>query len=503
MKRKFFLLGVAVLSALWFGACGDDSSSGAEGSQILVDNDFVVESMEDLLVCVAKREGSIAYVKDEKKAYVCSNGDWVADMISADSNEKSSSSVRKSNKDVSSSSKKKKSSAESSSVDATFSSSSVAKSSSSSTKSSSSALLSSISSVGTSSSSLGVVGCSSAKQSSSSIVAKSSSSSAKPSSSALSSSSSSVGTSSSSRGIESSSSAKQSSSSIVAETSSSSVTSSSSALSSSSSCVASSSSNKSSSSSVYSSNEGTVYDSVANTLTDGRDGQVYRTVTIGSQTWMAENLNYRYVGVKFYYYTYDYDIGARESDSTSWCYGDGDSTLNLTSAQIAVNCEKWGRLYTWSAVMDSAAQNKVNEGTKCGGYASNCRPNKPHRGICPEGWHVPTKDEFDILYDYVGGANVGIGKLKSKTGWYKDGNGSDSYGFSVLPAGFRSWPGSYSLEGHYACLWTASKYIEYRSSKAWYRRFVYNVNENYELNLKNNYNDVSYGFSLRCLKDAD
>lgn len=72
-------------------------------------------------------------------------------------------------------------------------------------------------------------------------------------------------------------------------------------------------------------------------IVDSRDGQVYKTVAIDTQTWMAENLNYAYKGVKFNYEGYI-------SDSTSWCY---DNKVT--------NCDKYGRLYTWSAVMDSAA----------------------------------------------------------------------------------------------------------------------------------------------------
>ncbi len=104
------------------------------------------------------------------------------------------------------------------------------------------------------------------------------------------------------------------------------------------------------------------------TLTDTRDGQTYKTVTIGTQTWMAENLNYAYTGVPYNYSGYT-------SDSTSWCYENDPA-----------NCAKYGRLYTWAAAMDSSGTWSTN-GKGCG-YGSECSPTGTIRGICPEGWHV-------------------------------------------------------------------------------------------------------------------
>lgn len=106
---------------------------------------------------------------------------------------------------------------------------------------------------------------------------------------------------------------------------------------------------------------------------DDRDGQAYRTVTIGTQTWMAQNLNY--------------------DDANSYCYGNKDE-----------NCSQFGRLY----------------------YGTN---------HCPAGWHLPTIDEWNILIDFVGGVSVAGKMLKSATGWNEFGNGTDAYEFSALPAG--------------------------------------------------------------------
>lgn len=219
---------------------------------------------------------------------------------------------------------------------------------------------------------------------------------------------------------------------------------------------------------------GSIYDASANTLKDLRDGQVYKTVTIGTQTWMAENLNYAYTDVP--------DKFGIISDSTSWCY-DNDPSY----------CAKYGRLYIWSAVMDSAAQFSENAGTQCG-YGTTCIPNSPHRGICPEGWFVPTNEDYSTLFAYIGGYSTAGSLLKFTSGWYDGGNGTDEYGFSLLPAGYRRDIGYFDEGGEQAYLWTAS---EVSGSYAWYQQFIFNENKAYRY-----YGDRKrYGLSLRCLKD--
>ena len=240
-----------------------------------------------------------------------------------------------------------------------------------------------------------------------------------------------------------SSSSATSSSSFV---SSSSVKSSSSAASSSS--VASSSSAKSSSSAVSSSSvessssiEKLVWQYLNPAISygeiiDDRDGQVYKTVEIGSQTWMAENLNY------------DYNYGTAHS----YCYAD--------------SCSKYGRLYTWSATVDSAAVFST-AGKGCGCHASRSPSGGIVRGVCPVGWHVPSVSEFQTLISSVGGYSVAGANLKSTSGWKSNsryvGNGSDSKGFSALPAGAYSSNSltyqvySFYDVGNYAFFWTTSK----------------------------------------------
>ena len=196
------------------------------------------------------------------------------------------------------------------------------------------------------------------------------------------------------------------------------------------------------------------------TVLDDRDGQTYKTVKIGDQWWMAENLNY-------------------ETDN-SFCYNDS-----------AEYCEKYGRLYTWAAAMDSAGTWSTN-GKGCG-YGSTCSPTLPVRGVCPKGWHLPRRSEWEALFTTVGGSSTAGKKLKSLTGWYNSSNGTDAYSFAALPAGLRDGYGHYEDEGYYAYFWSAT---EDNSGYA-YSMFLYYYSELAYLGD----GSKNYGFSVRCLKD--
>ena len=215
------------------------------------------------------------------------------------------------------------------------------------------------------------------------------------------------------------------------------------------------------------------------TLTDDRDGQTYKTVKIGEQWWMAENLNYAYTGVPFKADDYT-------SDSTSWCY-DND----------AANCAKYGRLYTWAAAMDSVGTWSTN-GMGCG-YYMECSPTNPVRGICPEGWHLPDSTEWETLRTAVGGWAVAGVMLKSSEGWsdygyyVTNGNGSDNFGFSALPAGYRFDDGYFDYEGDKASFWSST---ELDSDDAYFMSLNF-INEGARLD----FYDKNGGFSVRCLKD--
>jgi len=208
------------------------------------------------------------------------------------------------------------------------------------------------------------------------------------------------------------------------------------------------------------------------TMTDSRDGQTYKTVTIGTQTWMAENLNYAYTGSPYRYSGYT-------SDSSSWCYKDNPA-----------NCAKYGRLYTWATAMDSAGTWSTG-GKGCSYYT--CTPIYPVRGICPEGWHLPTKAEWKTLFVAVGGQSTAGKMLKSTTDWNKDHNGTGAYSFAALPAG--SYQGDYIGEGSVAEFWCAS---ESDGDNALYPNYVYLMDILNDARLTFNGN---FGRSVRCLQD--
>lgn len=137
-------------------------------------------------------------------------------------------------------------------------------------------------------------------------------------------------------------------------------------------------------------------------ITDGRDGLTYKTVQIGSQIWMAENLNFH-------------------KNISALCFNNDSQ-----------NCDYYGRLYSWAVAMDSAGVFST-DGIGCGNECL-CEPISPVRGICPKGWHLPSESEFKTLLNYVG-YDVAAKKLKSSERWPNLANGTNNYGFSALPAG--------------------------------------------------------------------
>lgn len=195
-------------------------------------------------------------------------------------------------------------------------------------------------------------------------------------------------------------------------------------------------------------------------ITDTRDGHSYKTVTIGSQIWMAQNLNYE--------------------TANSYCYSDTPS-----------NCTKYGRLYTWAAAMDSVGSWSAN-GKGCG-YGKTCSPTYPVRGVCPEGWHLPTQTEWNTLFTAVGGQSTAGKMLKSTSGWNSSGNGTDAYSFSALPAGGRGGNGHFNYEGNNAYFWSSTDDNSYYA----YSMILYYNGDYAGLDDGNE----GYGFSVRCVKD--
>ncbi len=192
--------------------------------------------------------------------------------------------------------------------------------------------------------------------------------------------------------------------------------------------------------------------SVYGYFTDTRDGQKYRIVTIGDQTWFAENLNYK--------------------TSNSYCYDKKDS-----------NCDIYGRLYLWSSVQTA----------------------------CPNGWHLPSDQEWmqlemtlglpeDKAKEYGGfrdKLNIG-GKLKSTSGWtYSEyAAATNESGFSAFPGGFRNSSGQYYDIGESGVFWTSTPYLVYGGGNMLIRKLNYMTGDISKYSFL-----VENGASCRCVQD--
>ncbi len=179
-------------------------------------------------------------------------------------------------------------------------------------------------------------------------------------------------------------------------------------------------------------------------LKDSRDGKIYKTVKIGDKVWMAENLNYQ--------------------TGKSKCYDNKPE-----------NCDKYGRLYVWREAVTA----------------------------CPDGWHLPNKQELEDLKITAGQKAGDIKKagivLKSMTGWKDNdgnsGNGTDALGFGALPAGDYASINDYvifDVEG-YARFWSST---ENGSNLAYFLYLSYDYEGAYL-----SYNSKNFGFSVRCVKN--
>ena len=169
------------------------------------------------------------------------------------------------------------------------------------------------------------------------------------------------------------------------------------------------------------------------------DGQQeYKTVIIGTQHWMAENLNHK--------------------TTNSYCYNG-----------LSSNCSTYGRLYTWEDAQSA----------------------------CPAGWHLPTKSEWETLVSAADGEEEGGYKLKSKEGWYNDGNGWDHLSFTALPAGY--WNGNNGKSDNLekiAYFWSSTKHA--LDKMAYHLKLEYNSKKAII-----DYNGEVNAFSVRCLQDSN
>lgn len=190
-------------------------------------------------------------------------------------------------------------------------------------------------------------------------------------------------------------------------------------------------------------------------LYDARDGEKYNTVTIGSQTWMADNLRYKVDG--------------------SYCYDEEESL-----------CLKYGRLYTWTAAV-AKLEDECGSGIIC---------DLPSlvRGVCPEGWRMPTTTDFMTLFDAVGGMDVAGRALKSTRVWDGGGYGVDTYGFGALPGGMMMSLSSYDYMGEYAYYWTSTT-ATYGNSSA------ISFSSDHDMAEINDWMHRGSGLSIRCIED--
>ena len=172
---------------------------------------------------------------------------------------------------------------------------------------------------------------------------------------------------------------------------------------------------------------------------DERDGKTYKTVKIGNQVWMAENLAYK------------------PSSGNYWAY----------------NVAKYGYLYGWQTA----------------------------KNVCPTGWHLPRDYEWSVLKDYLGGEQVAGTKMKSSLGWRDNGNGTNESGFNAFPGGFlngidiNGFISSIGDEGY----WWSSSSIAYKASVHVLMKYDGNVLRWYSN--KTVEGEVARGYSVRCLRD--
>ena len=194
------------------------------------------------------------------------------------------------------------------------------------------------------------------------------------------------------------------------------------------------------------------------------EGQVYNTVYIGGQCWLKESLN---VGLKIP----DSQNMTDNGEIEKYCYDDLDA-----------NCDTYGGLYQWDEIMNYTTDPET-------------------QGICPDGWHIPSKEEYNFMIGYLGSEFVAGGKMKSTgtieagTGlWFAPNTGAtNESGFTAHPGGQRLTTGSFDDLGEYVYFWTSSEYSDYSS---------------WSINIHTNYDDANVehiqkgpSFSVRCIKD--
>jgi len=189
------------------------------------------------------------------------------------------------------------------------------------------------------------------------------------------------------------------------------------------------------------------------TVTD-IDGNVYNTITIGTQTWLQENLKVLH-------------------------NPDGSSIDNVYSyGNNPANVDVYGRLYFWDAAMNNSTTEKA-------------------QGICPDNWHIPSFAEWNTLSGYLGGSTVAGGKMKEEgtSHWNQpNSNATNSSGFTALPAGEKDHDG-FQLLHEYAVIWSSTQ-----ATDTW-SKYFYLSYQDAQLHPYEYFKDFAY--SVRCIKDPE
>jgi uncharacterized protein (TIGR02145 family) len=199
-------------------------------------------------------------------------------------------------------------------------------------------------------------------------------------------------------------------------------------------------------------------------MTD-QDGNTYKTVVIGTQTWMAENLR-----------TTKYQNGdqiPQFTDSLSWSKLSSGAYCDFNNIKNADFIATYGRLYNWLAATDS-------------------------RKIAPTGWHLPTDAEWNLLITFLGGDTLAGDKLKEagSTHWSNPNIGANNEtGFTALPSGWRFNDGGFAILGVFGDWWSSTPSTVY-ANQGWDWAIYYN-----DIFVINESSENQYGFSVRCVKD--
>jgi uncharacterized protein (TIGR02145 family) len=235
--------------------------------------------------------------------------------------------------------------------------------------------------------------------------------------------------------------------------------------------------------------DNTMIDGETGNFTDSRDGQTYEWVKIGDQVWMAENLAYLPSVNRV-------EDGSEDNSSGKYYYVWGYDGTDVSEAKATDNYDTYGVLYNWYAAMDGASSSSSNP--------SNVQ------GVCPDGWHVPSDEEWKELEMQLGmsqsevddnaiwsGTNEGSKLAGNISLWYSGDLKNDPEfgvsGFTALPGGSRDYTGHFYDVGFGGNWWSST---EYSSTSAWsrYLNFGYTDVHRY-------YFAKDYGFSVRCVRD--